>query len=194
MDLVARKFSKDSIVLRSTVGLEPSTDLLNRVRLTTIPGSQAYFPIPFMEYQPDITQRGRSDLDDFEVKRQLGHFGRDSVVYAGFYISDYVAARKSIASEWPVVTLDRDIRDEYPRPSLTGRVYDLYSLFLMLDIHLFRAVEPALKVRYRPLNCEELKDPNLDGRLLERCEQMVLASLANKQQLSLFIASRKQQD
>ncbi|OWA52578.1 Chondroitin sulfate synthase 2 [Hypsibius exemplaris] len=191
MDIVARKFSKDSIVFRCDVNFIPSVELLNRIRLTTIPGTQAYFPMPFVQYKPSIIYQAHPYPADFDVKRQFGHYDRDSVYFAAFFVSDYTAARRNEAENWPLVTADRDLLREYPRPNRHGQVYDLYTLFLSSPLHVFRGVEPALKVKFALLRCDRDDDPGMELRLRERCERRRLASLANKQQLAMFIAHQE---
>lgn len=184
MDLVSKKFTKDSIVLLSTVNGILSGDFLNRVRLTTIAGWQVYFPMPFVQYHPKVIYRILPRPDEFDVKRQLGHFDRHSTEFAAFYVMDYMSARKLTADAWPLINSDHDLLKYFPLQSGESAVFDIYSLFLNSDLHVFRAVEPMLTAKFSIPMCDKKR---MNRQIYDQCETRLAESVASKQQLQDFL-------
>jgi len=79
-----------------------------------------------------------------------------------------IPAREKIKDKLPVVTSDKDIDHFLPlmsAPTLASNstgflgnlvINKLYSLFVRAsDVHILRAVEPSLRLRYRSVSCNE---------------------------------------
>ncbi|GJQ81937.1 hypothetical protein Trydic_g20404 [Trypoxylus dichotomus] len=143
IDLALKKIGLDSLVLVLDVYCEAGVEFLNRVKMNTISEFQIFNPIPFRQYNPEI-----SGVETFEVHKDCGHFDREEYKYLSFYGRDYVKARKDFSSTLPIVKLDSDIstvlQDEYCQIS---NVFEMFVMFLP-DVHGMRATEAALKVRY----------------------------------------------
>lgn len=54
--------------------------------MNTIPNFQIFSPIPFRQYNLNVTQ-----ADKFEVNKNSGHFDAEEYSYVSFYGKDYVA-------------------------------------------------------------------------------------------------------
>ncbi|XP_055329224.1 chondroitin sulfate glucuronyltransferase-like [Paramacrobiotus metropolitanus] len=187
MDLVSKKFSKDSIILRTSFQALLNGEFLNRVRLSTIAGTQVYFPIPVAQYNENfIPKNMRSFSETFDVKRQVGYFDKDSTETAAFYIMDYTSARKGVLDAWPLILADRDLGKESPRPYREGLAYNLFTLFIGSDLHVFRGIEPMLKIKFSIKDCDT-HALHANQHEYDICVKRQHESLAGKQQLALSV-------
>lgn len=165
MDSITKRFSPDSLLLFCTVGMELTTDFFNRVRMNNIIGWQVFFPIAFWQYKPNLIYNKRPYPTTIELKRNVGHFDVYSYDHSSFYNKDFQNARKSLT--W----------DE-------TRKLDLFKMFLrQKKLHVFRAIEPTLKHRYKAINC----DRTSPAPIYERCNKRKLEALANRPQLARLI-------
>lgn len=173
MDAIARKFVPESLFLLCTVGMELSTEFLNRVRMNTIAGWQVFFPIAFWQYKPNLIYEEKPYPTMIEINKMVGHFDNTRYEHASFYNSDYQHARHLLAS--PASKLNTSD--------------DLFDMFLKFhQVHVFRAVEPALKIRYRERTC----NPMLNEDAYQRCIVGRAAGLASKSQLAMLIFEQQQ--
>ncbi|XP_066255472.1 chondroitin sulfate synthase 2 [Euwallacea similis] len=141
VDLALKKFGVDSLTLVLDVWANITVDFLNRVRMNTIENYQIFSPIPFRQYNPQISQ-----ILQIEVTKMAGHFDREDYKYISFYGKDYVAARKRSQKTIPLIRVDNDI----PK-LLTQEVKNKGNLFKMFllngdDLHCMRATEMNLRV------------------------------------------------
>ncbi|CAI4230661.1 unnamed protein product [Auanema sp. JU1783] len=174
------------------VVLSPHADIqrefLDRVRINTIRKYQVFFPLPFVEYHPTISgmdvneneiptnpQEARDqalnrlrEVGSFKRKRALlvqkdhGRFDSLDFTCAAMYGSDYVALRHK----------------------LSGKRLDLISVFLgQQDIHVLRAVEPTLRIRYYQRSC----DAELAEEDYARCAASKRENVAAKDQLAKLL-------
>lgn len=150
VDLVSRKLSSESLLLLCHVGMEVHTDYVNRVRMNTILKTQVFFPIPFRQYHPSLAYNHITLPDNVEVKKDLGHFDMDSFEHASFYLADYLAVRKQMENAIPMVKLDKDLKNE----DLYTSHLDLFKIFLQSRLHVMRAVEPDLRIRFKFDPCD----------------------------------------
>ena len=166
MDTISKKFPPESLFFLCTVGMELSIEFLNRVRMNTIANWQVFFPVGFWQYKPNLIYDDKPYPTTIEINKNVGHFDRHSYYHTGFYNSDYTTARKKMKANTP--------KDKS----------DLFDLFLKFhNVHVFRAVEPALKHRYRPKNCK----PTLEEDAYQRCLQSRAEGLASRAQLAMLI-------
>ncbi|KAH9370715.1 hypothetical protein HPB48_013978 [Haemaphysalis longicornis] len=183
IDLVVRKLPQDSLILLCQTGMEIRTDYLNRVRMNTIAGVQVFLPIPFTQFHPIITDQDPVAPAFLELKRENGFFDSNNFKHFSFYVSDYWRHRALIAKEVPVAHSSTDLT--------AGHYHDLtfgiVELFLVTkQLHLLRAVEPELRVRYVWRECAD--EPNL--RAAENCKLSRLYSVGNRGQQAKFLASQ----
>ena len=89
MDVIVRtkKFATDSLFFLTSAHANVSGDMLNRCRMNAITGKlsklingnylmiiigwQAFFPVPFAQYNSEIAPEAKEDI---EVKAAAGHF------------------------------------------------------------------------------------------------------------------------
>lgn len=56
--------------------------------MNTISSYQAFFPIPFAQYNPKVSER-----DDLDVNKAVGQFDLNEYNYFSFYARDYVKCK-----------------------------------------------------------------------------------------------------
>ncbi|XP_076670658.1 chondroitin polymerizing factor [Andrena cerasifolii] len=152
-DLCIRKFSPESLILFVETGIQLRLDYLNRIRMNTISQNQIFSPIPFAEFQPDIVHINDAKQVETDINRNHGRYDEYNYNNIAFYVKDYNAMRRTVEASIPITRSDRDI------PSLLKLSQDIpvTSLFEMFvsfsNVHMLRAIEPALKVKYKNVNC-----------------------------------------
>ncbi|XP_076461229.1 chondroitin sulfate synthase 2-like [Babylonia areolata] len=165
MEAVTHKIPPDSLVLFCSVGMELATDFFNRVRMNTIPEWQVFFPIGFWQYKPNLIYDKKPYPTTIELNNKVGHYDMMSYEHSSFYISDFISARQ--------LMLPDDIGN--------GDLFDMFIKYSKL--HVFRAVEPALKHHYKHFNCQANSPPAHYQRCLDRRSH----SLATRAQLAKLI-------
>lgn len=91
MDLLTeaiRSLPDDVIVVTSTLTTDFSMDFISKVRTNTIQGKQAFAPIAFWEYNPELIYESQRP-NYVDVSRNIGHFGEKWYDHLAFYCSDY---------------------------------------------------------------------------------------------------------
>jgi len=123
-----KRFPPESLFFLSSVAVRITGEYLNRCRMNTISNWQVFFPIPFSAFNPDLiydASKNETPPKNIEIKANSGHFDIYSYDDICFYHSDYSKARNLMKS---------DNED------------DIYGMFVeKSDLHVFRAVEAALK-------------------------------------------------
>lgn len=123
-------FKPDSIVSLSTVTTLLNTNYIQRVRSNTILGSQAYAPIVFYQYNPELLPH-LANPDKIEVARSLGHFAAKWYEHLSFYSAD--------------------VQD------IIGRAAELTVEDLLVKragLELFRSPDPDCIVRHKEWRCD----------------------------------------
>ncbi|CAL1540863.1 unnamed protein product [Lymnaea stagnalis] len=162
IDMVSDLLEPDALILTCSVGMQLNIEMLNRVRINTIPGWQVFFPIGFWQFKPNLIYDKKPYPTEIEFSSRTGHYDVLSYEHGSFYNSDYKDARKSLLFE--------DIMN-----------YDLYEMFVKYGkIHIFRAVEPEFKHYYMQLDCPASSPP----KLYERCVERKSLNLATRAQLA----------
>jgi len=173
MDLVLQTIGRDNLYLIVTPWTEVYGDFLNRVRMNTIKEFQVFFPVPFVQFNPKIVNRQKGGgvgvvPDRIDVHKTVGRFDKYDFNVASFYGSDYQSRWGNYAAE------------------NSERLYfdlDLLSLFLNSSVHIFRAVEPSLKIRCHQKSC----DHRSRSDLYERCSTSKKEALGTKSQLASLL-------
>ncbi|XP_035228930.1 chondroitin sulfate synthase 2-like [Stegodyphus dumicola] len=186
IDLVSRKLSAESLLLLCHVGMEIRPEYINRVRMNTILKTQVFFPVPFRQYHPALAYKHITLPDNVEVKKDLGHFDVQSFEHASFYLADYLAIRKEMESKISLIKLDKDLRNEY----LYSLHFDLFEMFLQSKLHVMRAVEPDLRIRFKFDMCD------LESNVLtyQECLHNREQNLGTKSQMAAAILSHAELD
>lgn len=166
VDKLQLEFQTDVLILMTTVNMEMAPEMtssyLNRVRMNTIKGKQVFFPMGFWQYKPNLIYNKKPPPSTVEVAQRMGLFSTKSVEHASFYLSDYQSARKRLAS----------------------KSVDLYNMFLShQSYHVFRAVEPNLRLTWMNLTC----DPRMFAEKYQECVTRNMEGLASQHHLALLI-------
>ena len=157
----ARKFSAESLVLLCTPGMILSTNFLNRVRMNVVHEWQVFFPICFCQYKPNLIYNEKPYPPTIEIKRGNGRFELHNYAVSAFFNGDYVYARKQMIA--------------------TGVNCDLFTMFLRFHhLHVFRAVEPDLKLHYMLRECS----PSLNEEDYSQCIGDRAEGLASRSQFA----------
>lgn len=125
-----------------------------QIRMNTINQWQVFSPIPFVEYNPNLYQTDQKS--NFDLNHNHGHYDKSNYQSISFYVKDYRSARRASEKLFPVIHSDREIKQ---LPTSSAKDLDsVFKLFVLFsDLHVFRAIEPALKLRYSDKNnCKSL--------------------------------------
>lgn len=173
MDFLLGEFKTDALILLTSVNMEIEPDVtspyLNRVRMNTIRGKQVFFPIPFWQYKPNLTHSKKTQPISVEVGQRLGYFSTSSYEHASFYLSDYRNVRKTLA----------------PDALSSSNIFNMFLSFK--TYHVFRAVEPNLKLKWMNLTC----DPRVPSERYQECVTQNVAGLASQHHLALLIYEQR---
>ncbi|XP_008643353.1 PREDICTED: chondroitin sulfate synthase 2 [Corvus brachyrhynchos] len=132
--------------------------------------------IHFQGYNPAIAYHNQVPPTTLDLLRDMGRFDRDVFHEACFYNADYMAARTRMAGD---VQENEDILE----------TLDIYDMFIKYsNLHVFRAVEPALLQRYRHQAC----NPRLSEDIYHRCVQSSLEGIGSRSQLAMVLFEQEQ--
>ncbi|CAJ0958440.1 unnamed protein product [Ranitomeya imitator] len=128
------------------------------------------------EYSPEVLRRGFSGPQSAEFLHD-GHFDRLSSSEFCFYNSDFMRARSRMTAEVQE-EVDEDNGDA-----------ELLELFLRhSDLHVFRALEPALVQRFSLKKCST----HLSGESYHRCVLGSLEAMGSRVHLAMALFDRDQ--
>ncbi|XP_054031303.1 chondroitin sulfate synthase 2 isoform X2 [Dryobates pubescens] len=176
MDIISKKHPVDTLFFVAGVGTEVTVDFLNRCRMNTINNWQVFFPIHFQGYNPAIAYHNQVPPATLDLLRDAGRFDRDVFHEACFYNADYMAARTRMVGD---VQENEDILE----------TLDIYDMFIKYsNLHVFRAVEPALLQHYRHQAC----NPRLSEEIYHRCVQSSLEGVGSRSQLAMVLFEQEQ--
>ena len=175
VDLISSKVEPGTLIFLCNSFTEIYPDVLNRVRINTISGWQLFSPIPFAEYNPEVTFPGLSKTEALNISTNQGFYDIQIQVPAVTTIFLFVA-RKTFEMEQPLVKSDRDLEGEFSSPHES-----ILTMFTrMRQLHILRAVEPHLRIRYHERKCET-----------RRCRESFLLSQGTRSQLAQFALDRE---
>ncbi|KAF8358729.1 mig-22 [Pristionchus pacificus] len=193
LDEAIDHFGPQSMFLLLSPYADIQKELLDRARINTIKKFQVFLPIPFIEYHPTISgmdlkdgekpddestrQRALGTLKDaappqrtkgLMVQKEHGRFDPLDFSVVCIYGSDYMEVRPRL---------------------MNGKRIDVGSAFLNMPpgVHILRAIEPALRLRYHRREC----DPDLEEDDLLRCTQSRRENLAAKDQLARLVFNKE---
>ena len=109
--------------------------------MQTILGWEAFCPIPWVEYYPDIGYYGTSNLhrDKLDLRKDYGHFDGEYYSIMSFYIQDYRIGECRVrwgelqARVWPVCKLGVL---NWLAVEITGRAKKTFSGLMSLSFFL----------------------------------------------------------
>lgn len=175
LDYFEGKLRHDSLLFVTSPYTNIESDFLNRCRLNVIDGVQVFFPIAFHQYHPRIISRTHHPPDNttVELHKSHGWFNSYAFDHMGLYLGDYSKLKASVQAK---------------SASLSANVYDLLVQFT--DLHMLRAPDQSLRVRYHPIACDSVKESNSVER--SRCLAQKERGLASRSQLAMLIIENEQ--
>ncbi|XP_076758265.1 chondroitin polymerizing factor isoform X2 [Xylocopa sonorina] len=181
-DLCVRKFSPDGLILFVETGMQLRLDYLNRVRMNTINQYQVFSPIPFVEYHPDVVHMNDVKQVDTDINRNHGRYDEYNFNSIAFYVRDYNIMRRTVEASIPIIHSDKDI-PSILKLSQDIPVTSLFEMFVSFsNLHVLRAVEPALKVKYKNIDCT-----NTSSNMYKICTSSKNLHLGRRSQLARLI-------
>ena len=162
IDHVIHDIQSADLVCVCSVGMEIDIEYLNHVRMNTIPNVQVFFPISYWQYKQNLVYEEYPYPPGIELGQKYGHFDVESYEHCSFYMSDYAMVRKHL--------FENDVKK-----------ISLIDMFLKIPkLHIFRAAEPSLRIRWRMVDCHAKN--SMDDKA--RCEKRKMESLASRSQLA----------
>lgn len=177
MDIISKKHPVDTLFFLANANTEVNAEFLNRCRMNSINNWQVFFPVHFQDYRPDVAHpKQQPPPATPHLLKDAGHFDRLSFGEACFYNSDYMATRTRMVAD---VQENEEILE----------TLDIYDMFLRYsELHVFRAVEPALHQKYVYQVC----NPRLSEDIYHRCIQSNLEGLGSRSQLAMLLFEQEQ--
>ncbi|KAK0089693.1 hypothetical protein PV325_006116 [Microctonus aethiopoides] len=183
-DLVVQKFSSESLLLFVQTDAILTTEYLNRIRMNTISQWQIYCPIPFVEFHPDLAYADELKKINIDLNRNHGRYDELNYESISFYKIDYQTMRKMNEDYIPITHGDKDIPNKMTIMSDKNVIHSIYELFIFYGkLHVFRAVEPALKIHHNVINCTD----ELNEYIRQKCVLSNSRQIGHRGQLAKLI-------
>ncbi|CAF0925073.1 unnamed protein product [Adineta ricciae] len=175
LDYFETKLREDSLVFLTNAYVDIESDFLNRCRLNVIQNVQVSYPIAFYQYHPRIIAQTYRLIENstIELHKSHGWFNSYAYDHVGLYISDYLKLKSLVPNNISLASTN---------------LYDLFVQFT--DLHMLRAPDQALRVRYHPIKCDSIKQSN--KLELNRCLIQKEKGLASRSQLAMIIIDNEQ--
>ncbi len=135
---------EDEILLLMDPMFVFTAEFLWHIRMNVVRGKQAYFPILFSFYKPELVDEYLQRPLKMAISADTGFFLRYNYQVVAIYKSDYIAVNQRQLSNKGTLTRNDDIK--------------FLDKVLSSDIYVFRCLEPYLTRKYRKRNCEGLTD------------------------------------
>ncbi|KAL4608985.1 chondroitin sulfate synthase 2-like [Arapaima gigas] len=176
LDIISKKHPVDTLFFVANINTNVNSEFLNRCRMNSINNWQVFFPIHFQDYNPEVAYHNQEPPTISTLSKDAGYFDRNVFDEACFYNSDYMATRTLMTAD---VQENEDLLE----------TLDVYDMFVRYSgLHVFRAVEPALRQKYRHQTC----DPRLSEDIYHRCVQNNLERLGSRSQLAMLLFDQEQ--
>ena len=172
LTLGAQNFQRDALLLFCDVDLVFNKEFLQRCRLNSVLGKQAYFPIMFSLFNPEITYpQNKKPQTFYKINKEAGYWRRYSFGPVCIYNNDFIA----------VGGFDLSIRG-WGLEDL-----EFYEKVVKHDeISVFRARDPGLIHVYHNVTC----DPNLSAPQYESCLGSKATNFASQKSLVRALLSK----
>ncbi|CAH2281608.1 chondroitin sulfate glucuronyltransferase [Pelobates cultripes] len=178
MDVASKKHPVDTLFFLVGVWSDVTSDALNRCRMNAISAWQVFSPVHFQEYSPDVLRQSVHAQSSADLLRD-GHFDRLSSSEFCFYNSDFMMAHGKMVLEMG----DQEEEDG------EGGDMEILDLFLRhSELHVFRALEPALVQRFSVRQC----GAHLSGDGYHRCVISNLEALGSRIHLAMALYEQDQ--
>lgn len=165
---VSTRLAGHELMVLFDMNLHFTSEFLHHCRMNTIEGRQAYSPILFTFYKPDLVQRYAQKKDSTLISTNTGFFLRYNYQVLALYNSDFraVGGFRNLRGSG-----SDDIR--------------FISKLLRSDVYVMRALEPYLRKQYKPRTCKGLKN---SAKIA--CLDSMADSVGSKKILGTMVASK----
>ncbi|CAL4095283.1 unnamed protein product, partial [Meganyctiphanes norvegica] len=173
LELGASQCESNDLMLFIDVDMTFTSGTLDRVRLHTIQGVQAYYPIVFSEFDPSVDERkDAKEYDHMVINEEFGYWRNFGFGIVSMYQSDLqkVGGMDTSILGWG----KEDV--------------DLYEKVLKSSINIFRAADPDLVHVFHRVAC----DPALEAAQLKMCEDTRYSTYAATSTLAKTIYDNPQ--
>lgn len=152
--------------------------------MNTISQWQIYCPIPFVEFHPDLAYVDELKKINIDLNRNHGRYDELNYESISFYKIDYQTMRKMNEEYIPIIHGDKDIPNKMTTMSDKNIIHSIYELFIFYGkLHVFRAVEPALKIHHNVINCTD----ELNEYIRQKCILSNSRQIGHRGQLAKLI-------
>ena len=163
------RFADGDLLFLVDVDFDISTNFLQRCRLNTVHGKQAYFPIFFKLYNPDFVSQYHRGNSSMRIARHLGHWAHYSYGMVCIFASDY---RKAGG-------FNRSLR------GWGEEDVDFMDRVLRKGIEIFRAPDPGLIHNWHRKVCD--KSTVVSSTAYDHCLMSKGENLADRIELAQYI-------
>ena len=163
-DHIAEKLDEDSLMLLFDLNFHFTREFLAHCRMLVMRGAQAFFPIAFSFYKPELIERYAQRQPKSAISSDTGFFLRYNYQIVAIYRSDYEAMGGFGA------TNNDDVR--------------FIDKVLETDVYALRALEPNLRRNFKPRSCK-----GLEGNGYSVCMNSRADSIASKKILGALVAA-----
>lgn len=142
-DHVINKLDSGDLLVLFDYSFTFTGEFIRHVRMNTVKGHQAYFPILFSFYKPELVRRFVQHPLLMAISADTGFFLRYNYQVVAIYKSDYDTVKGvELANTGGGVAKNDDVK--------------LVNKALSSNIYVMRALEPSLRRNYRMRSCHNL--------------------------------------
>lgn len=176
MDIISKKHPVDTLFFLAKVNTNINSEFLNRCRMNAISNWQVFFPIHFQDFKPDVAYHNQEKPATIDLVKDAGRFDRNSFEESCFYNSDFMTTRS------------RMVVDAQDNEEILESL-DIYQMFVQYsNLHMFRAIEPALHQQYTYRVCNS----RLSEEIYHRCVKSNLHGIGSRSQLAVMLVESEQ--
>ena len=165
---VSEKLAGDDLLLLMDYHFIFTKEFIEHVQLNTVKGQQAYFPILFSLYKPELVSRYAPKSLEAVISADSGFFLRYNYQAVAVYNSDYDTIRNVELNSTSSASRNDDVI--------------FVDKALVSGIYVFRALEPYLRRDYRPRTCD-----SLSGSAHTACMNSKVDSIGSKKILGSLL-------
>ena len=140
--LVSERLQDNDFLVLFDYSFVFTSEFIDHCRMNTVQGKQAFFPILFSFYKPELVQKNQQRAPQMLISADSGFFLRYNYQVVSIYKSDYVAISQSASSQGSKGHLNEDLR--------------FLDKALASNVYVMRGLEPYLRRHYRPRTCKGL--------------------------------------
>ena len=166
-DYVAEHLEDEDLMLLFDHSFHFTPEFLDHCRMLAARGSQAFFPVAFAFYKPELVRRFSPRLPQTLVSAETGFFLRYNYQIVALYKSDYHMIGGFGANQG---TSNDDVR--------------FVDKILNTNVYAMRSLEPYLRRNYKPRSCK-----GLEGNALTMCMNSRADAIGSKKILGSLVAT-----